>query len=354
MAQAYNFDNFKRMVNARKHIHQFAAEYAEKNGKIASEVEKDIIQAKRYNHISFGEYEWTGFHDLSPEQKKTVSTLWTRMEFRKKFTDRRYIGILMNKYIFSKVFADFYGRKCIQTSDANEDLLKELSDGTGKIVYKPNCKGQGQGVQVLSVADKEDIKSTLDFIHQKGNGIIEEYIIQDDVMNQLNPGAVNIVRFYSVSSPYGTYLFAPVLTSARYKNIANGCQDALTAMLDIRTGETITNAVDQLEIAEYTEHPVTGTVFKGVQLHYWDETIEMMRKAVPLARRISNVGWDVAMTENGPVIIEANTIPGFNSAQYSGFGWVTEGYGYQTLFDAVNDIKFEDDGRYRKVVLKLD
>ncbi|MFR0796824.1 MAG: hypothetical protein ACLSHG_11495 [Oscillospiraceae bacterium] len=27
-----------------------------------------------------------------------------RAEFRKNFTDRRYIAILMNKYIFSKVF----------------------------------------------------------------------------------------------------------------------------------------------------------------------------------------------------------------------------------------------------------
>ena len=62
------------------------------------QVEKDIIQAKKDNHISFGEYAWTGFYDLTQEQKKTVSTLWSRMEFRKKFTDRRYIGMLMNKY----------------------------------------------------------------------------------------------------------------------------------------------------------------------------------------------------------------------------------------------------------------
>lgn len=351
MGQLYNI---KRTINARKYIHNFAVEYAEKNGKIASEVEKDIIQAKKYNHISFGEYEWTGFHDLSQEQKKTVSTLWTRMEFRKKFTDRRYIGILMNKYIFSKVFADFYGRGCIQASDANEDTLKRLAGETGLIVYKPNCKGQGQGVEVLSVSDKEEIKNALDIIHNEGNGIIEEYIRQDDVMAHVNPNAVNIVRFYSVTSPQGTYLFAPVFTTARFKNIANGCQDALTAMIDIRTGKVISNAVDQLEIEEYEKHPVTGVGFKGIQLNYWDETIEMMRKAVPLAKKISNIGWDVAFTKDGPLIIEANTIPGFNTAQYSGYGWITDGWGYQPLFDAVHDIPFKDDGRYEKVVLKLD
>lgn len=47
----------------------------------------------------------------------------------------------MNKYIFSKVFDEFYGRKCVQVSDVTEDVLKELAEGTGKVVYKPNARG---------------------------------------------------------------------------------------------------------------------------------------------------------------------------------------------------------------------
>lgn len=46
---------------------------------------------------------------------------------------------------------------------------------------------------------------------------------------------MSIVRFYTVTAPSGTYLFAPVLTAAIEKDISNGCQDALTAMIDIRT-----------------------------------------------------------------------------------------------------------------------
>ena len=186
-----------------------------------------------------------------------------------------------------------------------------------------------------------------------GDGIVEEYICQDSVMNKLNPKAVNVIRFYSVCSPEGSFLFAPILTVAHKNDIANGCQDALTSLVDIRTGKVLTDAVDQNEMIEYQTHPITGAAFRGVQLGCWDETIEMMRRVVPLASKISNVGWDVAITENGPVLIEANTIPGFTTAQYSGYGWVTDGYGYQPLFDAVHGIGFEDDGRYEKVVLRL-
>ena len=80
----------------------------------------------------------------------------------------------------------------------------------------------------------------------------------------------------------------------------------------------------------------------------------MMLKAVPLASKISNFGWDVAITEDGPLIIEANTIPGFNTAQYRGFAWVTDGFGYQPLFDeGMKGAAFDGRGHYDRVLLKL-
>lgn len=343
----------KRILTSRKYIREFAEDYAERYGKNAKDVEGDIIQAKKLNHISFGEYEWTGHYERNPEQKKTVSTLWTRMEFRKKFTDRRYIGMLMNKYIFSKVFAEFYRRRCVEASEVNADLLRRLGEAAGQVVYKPNCKGMGEGIRILPVGTKEEAEESLACICGVGNGIVEEYICQDAALSRLNPKAVNVIRFYSVCSPEGSFLFAPILTVAHKNDISNGCQDALTSLVDIRTGKVLTDAVDQNEMVDYQTHPVTGAAFRGVQLHYWEETIAMLRRAVPLASKISNIGWDVTMTEEGPVLIEANTIPGFTTAQYSGYGWVTEGYGYQPLFDAVHGIGFQDDGRYEKVVLRL-
>ena len=77
-------------------------------------------------------------------------------------------------------------------------------------------------------------------------------------------------------------------------------------------------------------------------------------RAVPLASKISNIGWDVTMTADGPLIIEANTIPGFNTAQYRGYAWVTDGYGYQPLFDELNGKPFVPNDHYARVLLKLD
>ena len=344
----------KRAISARKHIREFAGAYSEKCGRTPAYIERDILSAKKINHISLGEYEWTGYSELTDAQKRSISTLWTRAEFRKTYTDRRYICLLMNKYIFSKVFSDFYGRRCVSSRDADAKLLRELAEDTGKVVYKPNCKGQGKGVRVLPCADEAEAANSMELIRASGDGIIEEYVVQHEVLARVNPGAVSIIRFYTVCAPSGSYLFAPVLTTAIEKEISNGCQDALTTMIDIRTGEVVTDAVDQNKYTDHAAHPVTGTAFRGLKLPFWEESIDMMRRAVPLASKISNIGWDVAITEKGPLIIEANTIPGFNTAQYRGYSWLTGGYGYQPLFDEINGRPFTPDSRYDRVVLGLD
>ena len=243
----------------------------------------------------------------------------------------------------------------VLTLDAMADaaLLRALAGDAGKVVYKPNCKGQGTGVRILPAVTEAEQADTLAYLRANSGGIVEEYIQQHPTLAQLNPGAVSIVRFYTVTAPSGTYLFAPVLTAAIEKDISNGCQDALTAMIDIRTGVVLTDAVDQNNCIDYAAHPVTGVAFPGLQLPFWDETIDMMRRAVPLASKISNIGWDVTMTADGPLIIEANTIPGFNTAQYRGYAWVTDGYGYQPLFDELNGKPFVPNNHYARVLLKL-
>ena len=209
-------------------------------------------------------------------------------------------------------------------------------------------------MRILPAATEAEQADTLAYLRANSGGIVEEYIQQHPTLAQLNPGAVSIVRFYTVTAPSGTYLFAPVLTTAIEKDISNGCQDALTAMIDIRTGVVLTDAVDQNNFIDYHTHPVTGVPFPGLQLPFWAETIDMMRRAVPLASKISNIGWDVTMTADGPLIIEANTIPGFNTAQYRGYAWVTDGYGYQPLFDELNGKPFVPNDHYARVLLKLD
>lgn len=54
-------------IAARRHIREFAQEYAKQCGRTPAYIEKDIIAAKKINHISLGEYAWVGYSELSDD-----------------------------------------------------------------------------------------------------------------------------------------------------------------------------------------------------------------------------------------------------------------------------------------------
>lgn len=54
------------------------------------------------------------------------------------------------------------------------------------------------------------------------------------------------------------------------------------------------------------EHPKTGVAFSGFHVPYWQEARRLVSRAASLFWPIRTIGWDVAFTPDGPVLIEGN------------------------------------------------
>ena len=53
-------------------------------------------------------------------------------------------------------------------------------------------------------------------------------------------------------------------------------------------------------------HPDTGIVFDGYELPYIGEAIDLAKAFHSHFKNIHSIGWDIAITENGPCFIEGN------------------------------------------------
>ena len=62
-------------------------------------------------------------------------------------------------------------------------------------------------------------------------------------------------------------------------------------------------------------HPVTRTYFNKFELPFWKETKKLVLDAALVNQNIKVVGWDVAITKNGPILVEGNRRPGFDLVQ---------------------------------------
>jgi hypothetical protein len=57
----------------------------------------------------------------------------------------------------------------------------------------------------------------------------------------------------------------------------------------------------------FTAHPQTGVAFDGFPIPLWHEAVELVKQAQRCFPMLPTLGWDVALTADGPRIIEANS-----------------------------------------------
>lgn len=100
----------------------------------------------------------------------------------------------------------------------------------------------------------------------------------------------------------------------RADNFAGGRSGNVIAPIDIRTGILGEGRVSRSrawpEMTDVTLHPDTRERIGGRRLPLWDETRELLVSAQAVTPQLVTVGWDVAITDEGPVIVEAN--PGYD------------------------------------------
>jgi glutathione synthase/RimK-type ligase-like ATP-grasp enzyme len=87
-------------------------------------------------------------------------------------------------------------------------------------------------------------------------------------------------------------------------------------MLAVLNGEGVitTDAINEKNEV-FSAHPATGTVFKGFKIPFYAEAEELVRQAARTVPEIRYAGWDVAVTETGPLFIEANHNPAYDFFQ---------------------------------------
>lgn len=82
-----------------------------------------------------------------------------------------------------------------------------------------------------------------------------------------------------------------------------------------RCGKAIAKRGDY-PVESFSINPDNGAQIEGLEVPYWREAVELALRAHSLLdHRIPVIGWDVAILDGGPVLIEANDLPCTDIAQ---------------------------------------
>lgn len=127
-------------------------------------------------------------------------------------------------------------------------------------------------------------------------------------MSELNPNAINTLRIVTVRTGDDVYVFA---SEIRVGTQSSGHVDNLAAG-GICVGVDEHGKLNEFGLCKYGQykridkHPDTMIRFGNFVVPQYESAISLVCKAHKWFYGVKTIGWDVAITENGPTIIEGN------------------------------------------------
>ncbi|MDE5880778.1 MAG: hypothetical protein K2H60_03530 [Muribaculaceae bacterium] len=286
-------------------------------------------------HSDIDEYYFMYGLDVKREVKNSDYVLYRdfllRRDYLNLFERHNDSAILRNKLFFEAVarilgidtprniaYSDNGRLTLIKTQSSVKigwaEFLNILDDA---VIYVKPIDGEcGSGIRKLEVRSHEiyhrEEKLSTDHLQDmfgKGRYIFQEALKQHSEMNRLYPLSVNTIRMITVRNPKTNEIeiLPPTLRIGAHGNyVDNFSQGGVIVAMDTESGKLSEwGFYKPLYGFKGTEHPDTKIRFETFEVPYFKEAKEMARYFHSFLN-LHSIGWDIAISENGPVFIEGN------------------------------------------------
>ena len=274
---------------------------------IDAETEKDII----FTALAYGfmpdEYYAFRLKEKSFEERKAFISERERLLLFYQVNDIVNMQYMRHKPLTYRVFKDYYKREALEIRSVNDmDAFLAFVDRHPVFVQKNSRKNCGQGVNLVNISEtgcseEEYFKKII----AEDEYLLEEPIKQA-VLSEFNGSSVNTVRCRTYIRNGNVIIdHCNIRTGRNGAFIDNGAAGGIMAGIDPETGIIDTDGMTEFGEV-FKEHPDTHTAYKGYQMPDWEGLRSFAKELASRFPDVRCVGWDLAYTENGWCLVEAN------------------------------------------------
>ena len=268
----------------------------------------DYAYCKMRFHITLEEYMAYSYYNLKNRYRKNFLTNYQRKHYNRNISQGFFTSY---KYVFYKRVPDLFSRGITLVPYCGEDEFVEFLKKYKKVVLKPDRGSWGVGIECFEYTNEASARERFKSFSKEMPMICEEYIRQHHSLEELSPFSVNTLRIVTILNGDNVEILSTVLKTGgdATKVVDNMRSGGIGAQVDIETGIVTTFGRDFQNI-DYAYHPVTGVQFIGYNVPNWDKVKKLVIDAHRRVPQCLIYGWDIAVTEDGADIVEANNAPG--------------------------------------------
>jgi hypothetical protein len=283
---------------------------SQKIGKRPIEVWTDMLVKLFVNRADFWDYYIYELYSKSPKECRQYLTRGRYRRFYPFLTTKRTRQIMTEKPMFNEVFSEYLKReyRCI-SQDTSPEQIAEFVLRHPVFIAKPTNLRCGLGIELVDASTFTSSKELLDYLNSKALLLIEERVYNHEVLARFSANSLNTLRIITVRLPVGVKIIFSALRFAKDDGVVDNGNCGVCPV-DIESGRIFRGVTSfgNPHVCSPT-HPV-GFEVTGIEIPFWNEIKVMLKKAALELEGVYFVPWDVAVTPNGPLIIEGNVDPG--------------------------------------------
>ncbi|MCK5691782.1 MAG: hypothetical protein KAI08_03005 [Bacteroidales bacterium] len=267
-----------------------------------------LVSVFRHN-ISLLDYFYFRFYKLERSERLKWAGTGYLYEYQLKMNPRQTRMVLEDKIQFLERYKPFISRKHadIQTVKEDREILNDLlGNDSGRLVLKGSHGQVGAEVEVVSCSDFT-APDLLAYMQEKNFDLLEEYVIQHPTIMALSSTGLNTLRVFTQIQEGEIHFLGARFRISVNSPVDNMGAGNLAAPVNLDTGVLSGPGVySDITREDEAVHPVSGQSITGFTVPFWEEVLDLSTRAALHTRENRSVGWDIAITENGPELIEGN------------------------------------------------
>ena len=252
------------------------------------------------------------FHYEKYDDKKRRSFVpeFDKNVFCDMVNDKAQADVFLDKWTTYTYFKEFFGRDVFnvrQLADLETEEFSRFASNHPSFIMKPVFGTRGDGIKVFNTQTIQEAKEILSKLYSSGVTamILEELIVQDDRLAALHKESANTLRVTTIRYDDRVDVIFSYLRMGKGESVIdNASAGGVFGVVNVETGK-IYAACDRLG-GTFERHPDSGINLIGFEIPRWEEVKLLVTKAAQVLPKVRYVGWDVAVTKTGCVLIEGN------------------------------------------------
>ena len=182
-----------------------------------------------------------------------------------------------------------------------------------KVFIKPTGGQGGEGICVIKHIEGGYIINGVFFsqmelhLKRKVTYIAQLGVKQSIQISNIYSGCVNTLRV--IVQKEGAQMKMRTCSMRIGQNgsdVDNSCQGGLCIKVDVETGQLAECAKARYDGVTYERHPDTNTLFREIIIKDWGSIKKQIEVIATKIVEFNNVALDIALTEDGPILLEYN------------------------------------------------